>query len=969
MFQLICSCGKKMTVQGSRAGCSVTCDCGKENRVPALSVLKLNQQNGEATPLVDIATTDSKVGVTDGNSSRPSFQFFHCCGMVGQDGSISSIAMNSYVMQVQIQVCERMASIEQAAFSEVLVSVAIATGRKQRVEVDVYPPDARFEQRELLIRQIAKIEVPPVQESPVAFAYYVQMRPTSVDPERSLTAFPSLKESITSLGIDAALRAAFDMAPVHESPMASAADRPQRTRWWEFLFWWRTPKPPIAPAIPSARAMFLAQEAWIQQAEGFAASSSWIELKRAASSAPSDFRYRLALAEKHRQHGAWESAIECYDGLIGQLEDCAPLAGRRAALHRRVGNSEAALMDCSRAIQQAPHEASFRVDRALIYCELAAWEAAMHDLDEAIRLNSLDPEAFFYRAQLHLQKNKMDAAADDFREAVRLDPNLGYAHFHLGWLYACLDGDKAEAAIEHLTRAIKLTDGSSEVRLHRSLAYLAQNKFALAMDDCQCVIMAEPENGFAHGIHGRILQCEGQFDDAIAACTRAVDLGFEHVSVYLARAMSYAATDQITLALADCDAALAIEPNSAWALQLQGRFKLQAGDLDAAMDAFHRARDLAPEWAEPREQISLVHRMKENPQAAVEEQTNLIANHPKQASFYVNRAFAFAQLQDYAEAANDYDRAIELEPDNEQIYYLRGIFRLNCQEIEPALADFERVLSITGNDDNARAYRASLLVQLKRYQEAIDEYGQLIAKYPEHPSAYSGRAFALASLGKSDQANEDTHRAIEMSPEQAEFIQRNTEIANLYRLTRAEDYDSALEAANQIIENYPDDVLGYRLRAYVFWEREEYVESFEDYTRVIEMSGPTPDCLSSRGQVQAELGEWDHALADLNQAVDMARQAGQTMVLAYALNGRSLTYAGMNRDQDSSRDFEESVQLCPTNPWVYYHRGIVKFKRNEFADAKLFLELALEFGDPPLSKRKKQRARTVLDKIASQEGS
>jgi tetratricopeptide (TPR) repeat protein len=322
-------------------------------------------------------------------------------------------------------------------------------------------------------------------------------------------------------------------------------------------------------------------------------------------------------------------------------------------------------------------------------------------------------------------------------------------------------------------------------------------------------------------------------------------------------------------------------------------------------------------------------------------------------------------MQDFKEAAKDYDRALELEPENERLYFLRGIFRMNCQLTELALADFERVLEITGGDDNARAHRASLLIRLNRYQEAIDDYTQLIAKHPEDPHSYSGRAFALTALGNTDQAQEDADRVVEMSSELADDVRRNTEAAKVYRLTRGEDYDAALNAADQIVADYPDQSFGYRLRAYVYWEREEYVESREDYTRVIEMDGVSSDCLSSRGQVQAELGEWDQALADLNQAVDLARKAGQTIVLAYALNGRSLTLAGMERDNESDRDFDESVSLCPTNPWVYYHRGIREFHREKLADAKMYLELALEFKDPPLSKRKKQRARVVLENIAS----
>ena len=88
-------------------------------------------------------------------------------------------------------------------------------------------------------------------------------------------------------------------------------------------------------------------------------------------------------------------------------------------------------------------------------------------------------------------------------------------------------------------------------------------------------------------------------------------------------------------------------------------------------------------------------------------------------------------MQEFAGATNDYDRAIELEPENERLYFLWGVFRMNCQLTELALADFERVLAITGGDDSASEHRASLLLRLNRYQEAIEDFAQLIAKGKE----------------------------------------------------------------------------------------------------------------------------------------------------------------------------------------------------------------------------------------------
>ena len=163
----------------------------------------------------------------------------------------------------------------------------------------------------------------------------------------------------------------------------------------------------------------------------------------------------------------------------------------------------------------------------------------------------------------------------------------------------------------------------------------------------------------------------------------------------------------------------------------------------------------------------------------------------------------------------------------------------------------------------------------------------------------------------------------------------------------------------------PDQSVGYRLRGGLHWDMEQFVEAHDDYTRVLEFEPNQPESLSARGQILAEMGEYDQALDHLNIAAERSQKAGTNLTLAFTLNGRALALAGLNRFEESTRDYERSVQLCPSNPWVYYHRGMVMFQRGEFREAQHLLEMALELSDPPLPVRKKQRARTALDRTVA----
>jgi tetratricopeptide (TPR) repeat protein len=702
--------------------------------------------------------------------------------------------------------------------------------------------------------------------------------------------------------------------------------------------------------------------AWLCQVEQYYAETSVEELQRFVVHRPDDLACHAALALRYTEMEDWPEAIAQYTAALGIAPDFAPLYGRRAAVHFASSNRQAALTDWNKAIELAPLEPWFFVYRSQLYADLEAWPQAESDLDSACALAPREPATFLARAGIRLAMGSYLAAIEDLKRVLQLDPNSGRAHLHLGWIHQQAELQDLNMAIDHLTRAIDLMPSEVEPRAQRSVVYAFQNKFELALEDCDALIEMKPDLGLGYGVRGRILQMQGEFSEAIEACTRAIDLGMETSSVLLARGLAYAATDQPELALSDCNAAIALDPDNPLAYQLRGMLSMQRGELDTAMEALMKARDIAPEWAGPREQLALLHRITENPQAAVEEQSILVAQQPKSPEHYVNRAFAYTQLGSYEDAKRDYDRACELDPENEDILYLRGCFLMDRQEAEAALRDFEHVLAIADDHDDARFRRAAILLQLKRHTEALGDFGKLIAKYPDDPRAYTGRAYTHQVIGNELAADADLDQLMRIIPEKSQEMTIQSLSGKVRWLESQDRYDEAIEVSEEIIEIAPEDTTGYELRAWIRWYTEQYVEAYDDYTRLLEMKPDDPSVLNSRGQVQAEMGDCRSALDDLDASIERSREAGQTQLLAFALNGRALALAELDRMDESTRDYEESLRLCPTNAWAYYNRGVVMYRRGDHSEAKKLFEIAIQSSAPPLTKRKRDRAQALLDK-------
>ncbi len=960
MFLVSCRCGETFTVRASSAGVASECrKCGRKLEVPSLSTLQSYTDKGVPAPC--LGSSDASPGTTNTVPETKLQKFFiQYCGEVSPTGRVSTCAMNNYLGVLQQRVDAFLESFKFPQGFELLVSCALLPQSKKIVQVETAPAAAAQAWAKDLETLIRETVAPPIHEGPVAFLLYHRLA-QNCGALASLVPFSELSDEIKLLGADVV----FMKAAGFTQPMPVAAN--SKPSLWQRLrcFIGGSAAAAAVRTVDSPQERHEKVKVWFQHVDSYFANQSLSEVKKAVLQEPEDFACHIGLAVKLAEAEDWKNAITAYTKAMLIKPDDAHLFGRRGHIHQLAGNCQAALADFNQAIELAPFEHRYYAQRGHIYAAIGAWPQVEQNLTTAHELAPREPTHLLYRATSRVEQGLLEKASEDFYQTLLLDPYSGNAHGNLSWIYHQSQCYDASRVIEHASRAIELMPDDVGSRIRRSLVYAAENKLALALEDCDILIQAHPELASAHGARGRVLQLEGEFDEAIAACTRAIDLGLEAALVFLARGISYASTNRAELAVADCETALALEPNNALACQLRGTLSMQNGELDSALQAFRKASELAPEWTEPRAHLAWLYRLKDDPQSAVDEQSILVSQQPKNAAHYVNRAYAYAQLHDYEKAKCDLDLACQLDPANEQGFYVRGQFWMQRQEYDLALHDFNRVLSMTDDHDNARLHRAIALVYLKRPAEALDDCAKLIVKHPADPHAYAWRAYALQVIGNETAAAADFSRVREIVPEYADQTTVQSLSAKAAGLQAREEYHRAIEIADEIIALAPDMAVGYRIRASQHWDLEQFVEAYDDYTRVLEFEPYKPEVLSARGQVQAEMGEWQQALDDLDRAIELSRTAGLHMTLAYSLSGRALALAGLGRFGDSTRDYEESVVLCPTNPWVYYYRGMVMYQRGECLDAKCLLELATQLLVPPLSSRKKQRAQTVLKKFTA----
>jgi tetratricopeptide (TPR) repeat protein len=74
----------------------------------------------------------------------------------------------------------------------------------------------------------------------------------------------------------------------------------------------------------------------------------------------------------------------------------------------------------------------------------------------------------------------------------------------------------------------------------------------------------------------------------------------------------------------------------------------------------------------------------------------------QKAKDYNNRGNTKIDLKDYTGAILDYNKAIELDPDNANAYYNRGCTKSSLEDFRGAMLDYNKAIKL--DPDNAKAY-------------------------------------------------------------------------------------------------------------------------------------------------------------------------------------------------------------------------------------------------------------------------
>ncbi|MGH1397549.1 MAG: tetratricopeptide repeat-containing S1 family peptidase, partial [Trichormus sp.] len=149
--------------------------------------------------------------------------------------------------------------------------------------------------------------------------------------------------------------------------------------------------------------------------------------------------------------------------------------------------------------------------------------------------------------------------------------------------------------------------------------------------------------------------------------------------------------------------------------------------------------------------------------------------------------------QDYPAALKAFDQAIQIEPKFSPSWRWHGLVLANLERYPEALKSFDQLAKLDPDDLSVQIFRSLMLLQAQRFPEALQAANQVVEKNPGS-WAYFARGAARFATGDLKGAMADLNEAIRLNPESIEDTAYSLR-ASLRALQK--DYQGAIADYNE----------------------------------------------------------------------------------------------------------------------------------------------------------------------------
>ena len=501
------------------------------------------------------------------------------------------------------------------------------------------------------------------------------------------------------------------------------------------------------------------------------------------------------------------------------------------------------------------------------------------------------------------------------------------------------------------------------------------------------------ESGKRFAQEGKISQATIEFKNAIQ-----LDPKFTPAHYELGKLANKAGN--ATMAFMEFSEVIERDPANFDAQVQLGKLMLARGDAAGARGKAKLVLKSQPDDYDAHLVLAATYAYTDDPKLGVEEALNTVKLSPKRPEAYLTAARLQELMHDFPAAAQNYQQALALAPEN--LGVLLGVAQNSLRLGKPDDADryLQKAIAVAGNSNpQPRLMRVALLLQTGRFAEAealardtqkampdiseaqsalgdvylavndlgraLSEYERLFQAHPDDIRTRKNYTQLLILLGRIDQARKINDPMVRLIGSDPEVVLQRGEI--LMREGRAGD---AVRVLQKAIDLQPNSYMGhYQLgRALVMTDSlEEAQHQLEEAVRI------QPD-RAEANLALADLAVRKHDLDLLSRVRATLTRIAPNSAVGYQL--KAAEELARHQPAQAEADFKKAIEIEPGNPSGYsrYAEFLLVDKKRPEAEAVLKKAISAVPGNYEsynllvLSYLEQKRTKDALDLLDSAPG-
>ncbi|MBD2622179.1 tetratricopeptide repeat protein [Microcystis flos-aquae FACHB-1344] len=455
---------------------------------------------------------------------------------------------------------------------------------------------------------------------------------------------------------------------------------------------------------------------------------------------------------------------------------------------------------------------------------------------------------------------------------------------------------------------------------------------AIKQNDPKNAYLAWYGKGLALGELGKDQPAIEALQQAINTLPKGEDLKNFHSSILQQQSGVYRSLENYEQALSVINQAISLVPNNPNYYNEKSGVLSRLKRYDEGLAAITQAINLAPRaaWYGNR---GVLYYNQQKYKLALDDYNKAIELNPNHAQAYNNRGTLYDEQQKYELALADYNQAIELNRNFAMAYYNRGGLYQDLGKYDLALSDYSKAIEINRSYAEAYYNRGNLYKDLQKYDLALSDYSKAIEINPNLAEAYNNRGVLYDDQQKYELALADYNQAIKLNPNYAEAYNNR---GVLYQ--NQKKYELALADYNQAIEINPNDADAYYNRGLLHRDLRKYDLALSDYSKAIDINPNYAEAYNNRGVLYQNQKKYELALADYNQAIDINPNYAETY------NNRGVLYQNQKKYELALADYNQAIDINPNYAEAYNNRGVLYQNQKKYELALADYNQAIEIN-------------------------